>query len=78
MKVLLAVDGSRESNTAVSEVAERPWPKGSVIRIVSVVEMPRLGLVGLPAAYFEDLTQPIMSHAQAAVEAATEKINRGV
>lgn len=72
MRVLLAVDGSNESNEAVAEVARRPWPKGTVIRVVSVLEMPPLALFGVPAAYLKDLTDPIASHAQGAVDTATQ------
>jgi nucleotide-binding universal stress UspA family protein len=38
MKVLLAVDSSEYSGEAVSEVAKRPWPANTVVRVLSVVE----------------------------------------
>ena len=74
MKILLAVDGSAQSDEAVAEVARRPWPKGSVIRVLSAVENVPLGLVGLPVTYFKELTDSIKSHAQTAVDAALEKL----
>jgi nucleotide-binding universal stress UspA family protein len=40
MKILLAIDGSPCSGTAVAEVARRPWPEESQLRVVSVVEPP--------------------------------------
>jgi nucleotide-binding universal stress UspA family protein len=40
MKILLAVDGSEASLAAVEEAARTPWPKGSVVRIVSAAELP--------------------------------------
>ncbi|MGH9832988.1 MAG: universal stress protein [Blastocatellia bacterium] len=40
MKILLAVDGSEYSFAAVEEAARTPWPDGSVVRIVSVAEIP--------------------------------------
>jgi len=40
MKILLAVDGSEYGFAAVEEAARRPWPEGSVVRIVSVAEIP--------------------------------------
>ena len=40
MKILLAVDGSEASLAAVEEVAKAPWPEGSMVRIVSVAEIP--------------------------------------
>ena len=38
MRILLAYDGSPSSDLAVEEVARRPWPAGSSVRIVSVLE----------------------------------------
>jgi nucleotide-binding universal stress UspA family protein len=40
MKILLAVDGSEASLAAVEEAARTPWPEGSVLRIVSVADIP--------------------------------------
>lgn len=40
MKVLVAYDGSPWADAAVDEVARRPWPAGSEIRLVTVVEQP--------------------------------------
>jgi nucleotide-binding universal stress UspA family protein len=40
MKILLSVDGSEASLAAVEEVARTPWPEGSMVRIVSVAEIP--------------------------------------
>ena len=39
MKILLATDGSECSEVAVRSVANRPWPAGSEIKIVSVREL---------------------------------------
>ncbi|MDY0301101.1 MAG: universal stress protein [Trichlorobacter sp.] len=36
MKILLAVDGSPCSKRAVEEVAKRPWPANSKIRLITV------------------------------------------
>jgi nucleotide-binding universal stress UspA family protein len=38
MKILLAVDGSAYSSEAVGEVAARPWPPGTKVRVLSAVE----------------------------------------
>ena len=38
MKILLAIDGSAHSQVAVDEVARRPWPSSSTIRIISVIQ----------------------------------------
>jgi|SRR5690349_739668 len=37
MRILLAVDGSSPSQEAVDELARRPWPTPSSMRIISVV-----------------------------------------
>ncbi len=39
MKILLATDGSECSEIAVRSVANRPWPAGSEIKIISVREL---------------------------------------
>lgn len=38
MKILLAIDGSSCSDLAVDEVARRPWPAGSIVRVIYVIE----------------------------------------
>ena len=37
MRVLLAIDGSTHSDAAVEQVAGRPWPEGTDIRVLTVV-----------------------------------------
>ena len=39
MKVLLATDGSEYSERAARSIAERPWPAGTEIRVLSAVEL---------------------------------------
>ncbi|MFY9611480.1 MAG: universal stress protein [Blastocatellia bacterium] len=39
MKILLATDGSEFSVAAARSVAERPWPEGSTVRVISVAEV---------------------------------------
>src|SRR5688572_25251356 len=38
MKVLLAIDSSEYSAQAIKEVAKRPWPPKTIVRVLSVVE----------------------------------------
>jgi len=40
MRILLAVDGSPFSDTAASEVASRPWPANSEIKVVTAYQVP--------------------------------------
>ena len=68
MKILLAVDGSTCSDVAVEEVARRPWPAGSEVRIVSVVEPPMSftpEVWAVPPGYFEEAA--LAAHARARV-----------
>jgi len=45
MKILLAVDDSEYSAAAAKEVAKRPWPTGTTVRVLTVVEpFPPIGL----------------------------------
>ena len=38
MKLLLAIDNSKYSAEAIKEVAKRPWPPKTIVRVISVVE----------------------------------------
>jgi len=38
MRILLAIDYSRRSERAVAEVAAHPWPSGTVVRVLAVVD----------------------------------------
>lgn len=38
MKILLAIDGSPYSATAAESVSRRPWPHGTIVRVLSAVE----------------------------------------
>jgi nucleotide-binding universal stress UspA family protein len=39
MKVLLAIDGSRYSADVTDAVVSRPWPSGTIVRVLSAVEL---------------------------------------
>lgn len=49
MRILIAYDASPDSDAAVEEVSTRPWPKGTQVRLVTVVEPP----LGTPPPNFE-------------------------
>ena len=49
MRILIAYDGSPDSKVAVEEVASRPWPKGTQIRLIMIVEQP----IVMPPPNFE-------------------------
>lgn len=40
MKILIAYDGSPPAEAALDETLARPWPEGSEVRLVTVVERP--------------------------------------
>lgn len=80
MKILLAVDGSPCSEAAVGEVARRPWPPDTQVRIISVVEPPAplvaepyMGMVG----YFEEAERLKKQEAESAVERAAASLREG-
>jgi nucleotide-binding universal stress UspA family protein len=74
MRILLAVDGSTFSNAAVREVTRRPWPTGSEVKIISVVEPaipPSPEVWGMSAGdYIEEQTEWRRSHARKTLAAA--------
>jgi nucleotide-binding universal stress UspA family protein len=77
MKILLATDGSDYSKIAVDAVADRPWPTGSELKIISVMEptyVPTTDVWVLPDNFYNVMEEVSMSRAQAAVKDAAEKI----
>lgn len=80
MKILLAVDGSACSGRAVAEVARRPWPGDSQVRVVCVVEPPA-PLVAEPymgvTGYFEEAERLQRKDAAAVVARAAEQLAAG-
>ena len=66
MKILLAIDGSPHSQDAVDEIARRPWPTGTAVRLVSVIRpyAPPATEVVLAAATVDTIRQQQMSDAE--------------
>ena len=80
MKILLAVDGSDFSDAAVDSVAGRPWPEGSIIKILSAVEIPYLATTepwALPDSYYAQTEQAASEQANAAVTEARHRLQAG-
>ena len=75
MKILVATDGSAFGEEAVREVARRPWPKGSEVRVIYVVEptpAPHPDLwAGSYEDYFAELNEWQRSQARQALATAT-------
>ncbi len=78
MKILLAVDGSTYSDAAIEEVARRPWPPPTEVKIINAVEIPLLpGMEdwAVTPAYLAELERAVRDGAQAVIEAALSKLN---
>lgn len=83
MKILLAVDGSACSDAAVKEVARRPWPQGSMVKVLTVYELPTPPTPetwALPASYSEEIDVALRKQGQNVVEQAlqTLKSNKSI
>jgi nucleotide-binding universal stress UspA family protein len=74
MRILLAIDGSEQSEAAVDEIARRRFPADSEIRVIAVVEPPYLGK-GLERNFYGvDAEKTAREHARAAVDKAAAKL----
>lgn len=79
MKILLAIDGSPCSDVAVDEIASRPWPQGSSVKVLNTFELPLPATPegwALPPNYFDELDHAVRTQAQYIVEGALEKLRR--
>jgi nucleotide-binding universal stress UspA family protein len=88
MKILLATDGSPSSELAVEEVARLPWPAGTVVRVLAVIEFNTVAgpeALEMSQAYYaalEGLARGDLDRAtsrlrqEAAPELAVESISR--
>jgi nucleotide-binding universal stress UspA family protein len=78
MKILLAVDGSESSDAAVDEIAVRPWPAGTELTILTVIEPPPAAPMAetwtLPGDYIDQWEQAGEERARTVVDAAARRI----
>ena len=76
MKILLAIDGSAPSQDAIEEVAHRPWPSSSALRILSVIQpyTPPATEVVLASATLENIRQRQAQDAEELTRQASERI----
>jgi nucleotide-binding universal stress UspA family protein len=75
MKILLAVDGSASSLAAAKEVARRPWPPGSSIKVISAFKLPFVPTDetrSLPESDYSQLEKAERAQARAAMDRAQE------
>jgi nucleotide-binding universal stress UspA family protein len=81
MKLLLATDGSECAMAAARSVAARPWPEGTEVRVLSVVEyhLPFLQATLEPSfinpSAMEKLREEAMQRAQDAIRTAEEAVS---
>lgn len=81
MRVLLAVDGSRFSNAAVEEIAQRPWPDHTEIRIISVAQPPLVAppeTWELPDNFGEQMEKAVRDRAHPVVDNAAERLRQAL
>lgn len=77
MKILLAVDGSPCSDVAVEEIAARPWPDKSFVKVLTAYELPAPPTPeawAVPLTYFDDLDVALRQQANAVVERAIQTL----
>jgi nucleotide-binding universal stress UspA family protein len=76
MRILLAIDGSPHSQAAVDEIARRPWPKSSTVRIISVIRpyIPPATEFVLAGATLDDVRQQQASSAEQITGRAAEAL----
>ena len=75
MKILIAFDGSPSAEAAVDEVAGRPWPRGTEVRLVTVLERP----MPLPPPNGFEVYAPLMEKMRVSLrEEAYQRIRRAM
>jgi nucleotide-binding universal stress UspA family protein len=79
MKLLLAIDNSEYSAEAIKEVAKRPWPPKTIVRVISVVEPvppPAAELWYDASGSLEQVQKEITKHATELTQKTSESLKR--
>lgn len=77
MKILLAVDGSVCSDAAAQELAKRPWPPQSEVKVITAVEIPApVGMEpwAVSPDYFENLERAVRQAGQSVLDSTLFKL----
>jgi nucleotide-binding universal stress UspA family protein len=77
MKILLAVDGSDCSDAAAQELAKRPWPPQSEVKVITAIEIPApVGMEpwAMSPDYFENLEIALRKAGQAILDSTLLKL----
>lgn len=77
MKILVAIDDSSHSQAAVDEVARRPWPPGSAIKVISVIQpyVPLATEFVVAGATLDDMRQQQVASAEHITRRAAATLN---
>ena len=80
MKLLLATDGSAHSKAAVEEIAGRPFPPKTSVRIISVIDRAALtrimGPLGGLSEYYAEVDRNAIKSAEDAIENAAKLLRK--
>ena len=78
MRILAATDGSDCSMSAVRSVAERPWPKGSEVKVISIPEriIPLREFPYFEPGEVEEINTFSLEHAREAAAKAQELLEK--
>lgn len=77
MKILLAIDGSLCSDRAVEEVARRPWPEETSVKVLTALEPPMPPTPetwAVPASYFEEIETALRKQGKNIIDSALQKL----
>jgi nucleotide-binding universal stress UspA family protein len=77
MRILLAIDDSPHSRAAVEAVANRPWPAGSVVRVLHAIEPiigPEVALYYAVTIEHPETTRRLRQHAEEITSSAAERL----
>jgi len=79
MRVLVATDGSEFAEAALQQVAARPWPEGTEIRVMACPELPMItgAYPYYPSDVLAEINQANEAQAKAAAGKGMELIRKG-
>lgn len=85
MRILLASDGSEHSDAAARTLLERPWPDGSVVKVLSVAQTPVVPVnpvsalpdAGVVPPDFAVLSKTLLDEANAMVSRTLDLLRQG-
>jgi nucleotide-binding universal stress UspA family protein len=78
LKILLAIDGSTDSDAAVDEVARLPWAPDCEVKVLTVIEMPIIPTIDPPwLVYLDKVEQSFRERAEADIKGAVSKLGMG-